>query len=278
LAGALQYKPASQPAIKKLMAKTWLIPGRVLAYLLTLLSRSGCLRTDTFGRLYSLLYPTIDLRGRYTCVAEQIKTLAMQPARVLDVGGADGIIRGFLDPGRYRLCILDINADALKTVDDTRLAVVAGDGCHLPFEHNAFDVVVSVDSLEHVPEDKKPDYCCELKRVAKRYVIIHCPADSSDGSFQGTVYDTKFLEWYRQRFKRDEPNTAEHLSSGLPKVEKLMKLFPGAIIAGRQNGEVWLRYMTRGRISSTGLFYKLFLERKDNLPPYHACLLVWKKG
>jgi hypothetical protein len=117
--------------------------------------------------------------------------------------------------------------------------------------------------------------------VTIKYVIIHCSAHSSDGKFQGTAYDKKFLQWHQHRFKESEPNTVEHLSSGLPKVEEFEKLFPAATIAGKQNGEVWLEHMTQGRIPYvrliTGLYYKISLAKQDNLPPYHACLLVWRK-
>ncbi|MCL0056314.1 class I SAM-dependent methyltransferase, partial [Dehalococcoidia bacterium] len=181
----------------------------------------------------------------------------------------------------YRLSILDINAETLKRIGDSRISAIAGDGCRLPFKDNAFDVVTSVDSLEHVPGSRKADYCCELKRVAKRYVIIHCPADSSDGKFQGMAYDTKFLQWYRQFFKKDELNTLEHLKSGLPRVEELISIFQDATVMGKQNGEVWLRCMrwawTPYLKFITGLCYKLHWRKRDNTPPYHACLLVWRK-
>ncbi|MBT9150850.1 MAG: hypothetical protein DDT40_01029 [candidate division WS2 bacterium] len=158
---------------------------------------------------------------------------------------------------------------------------MVGDGCYLPFKDNSFDVVTSLDSLEHIPEYKKAAYCCEMKRVATGYVIIQCPADSTDGMFLSTVYDTKFLEWHRWHFGKDEMNTAEHLNSGLPKVEELMKLFPGAQISGKQNCELWLRYMKGAFMPYVriivGLFYKAFVLKRDNQPPYKSCLLIWRK-
>lgn len=190
-------------------------------------------------------------------------------------------MREFLSSREYRLTVLDTNRQALKRIGDSRVSAIAGEGCFLPFRDSTFDVVVSVDSLEHVPGGKKTDYCNELKRVARRYVIVHCPSDSVDGQFQGTICDTRFLEWYRHRFKKDEPNTLEHLKSGLPKVEELRKFFPHAATVGKQNTGVWLKYMTRAQIQyrrlTNGLFYKLHLQKQDDQPPYHACLLVWRK-
>jgi ubiquinone/menaquinone biosynthesis C-methylase UbiE len=267
--------------LKPLVKKPWLLPDKVLAYLLVKLRQRVTLSTDSFGWLQAILYTGIDQWQRYGSVAQQIRTLDDASITVLDVGGSSGTIRKFLDCKRYRLCVLDVNIQALAKIDDLRLGVIAGDGCCLPFKDNSFDVVISVDSLEHVPDANKAAYCQELKRVAKRYVIVHCPADSSDGEFQGAACDAKFLQWHQQRFERNEPNTLEHLNSGLPKVDELRRLFPEANVAGKQNAHVWFKYMT---ISAApyirlvaGLLYKLRLQNKDDLPPYHACLLMWRK-
>jgi len=273
---------AAETKWKALFSKPWLLPDRVWAYLLMKLRQRVTLSTDSIGWLQAMLYFGVDDWQRYASVTQQIKTLDDAPVAVLDVGGGSGTIREFLDSKRYCLCVLDINIQTLARIDDSRLGVVAGDGCCLPFKDNSFDVVTSIASLEHVPDTMKANYCRELKRVANRYVIIHCPADSSDGGFQGTIYDAKFLEWYRQRFKKDEPNTLEHLNSGLPKVDELRKLFPKASVTGKQNANVWFRYVTISYTPyirfSTGLLYKLRLQKKDDMPPYHACLLIWRKG
>lgn len=268
--------------LRRLLAKPWLLPDKILIYLLTKISHNIILDTDSFSWLQAIFYSwRINQWKRYACVARTIKALDEQPLTVLDVGGEKGVIKEFLSLRKYRLCVLDIDAEALKQIRSSRLMVITGDGSHLPFKDGSFDVVISIDSLEHVPDSKKPDYCCELKRVAKKYVIIHCPADSSNGKFRGTTCDTKFLQWYQQRFEKDELNIVQHLNSGLPKVEELAKLFPDAIIVGKQNVEVWLKYMRRAYTSYlrflNGLFYKLSLQKKDDLSPYYACLLVWRK-
>lgn len=268
--------------MRALLAKPYLLPDKALAYLLTTVSRSIHLRTNSFGWLHAILYTSrIDVWQRYASVAEQIKAVSQQPVRVLDVGGGVGTIEEFLDADHYNLCVLDIKMEALRGINNSQLAKVAANGCRLPVKDNSFDVVVSVDSLEHVPDPQKAEYCHELKRVARGYVIIHCPADSLDGEFQGTIYDTRFLEWFKQRFKKDEPNTIEHLKSGLPKVEQLTRFFPDATIVGKQNVQVWFKYMTLGRVPylrfTNGLFYKLHLQKQDDQPSYHACLLVWRK-
>jgi len=268
--------------LKSLLARPWLLPDKIVAYFLSKLTHCARLSTNSFGWVQAILYSRrIDQWQRYSSVAQQVKALDEPAISVLDVGGGQGTIGEFLDPEEYRLCVLDIDTETLARAAKSGLELIAGDGCCMPFEDSVFDVVISVDSLEHVPDAKKASYCHELKRVAKRYVILHCPADSADDRFQGTAYDTKFLEWYHDHFKRDEPNTVEHLNSGLPKVEKLGELFPGASVLGKQNTEVWFKYWTTGCLPYirfiTGLLYKLCLQSRDDLPPYHACLLVWRK-
>jgi len=120
-----------------------------------------------------------------------------------------------------------------------------------------------------------------MKRVAKRYVIIHCPVDSSDKSFQGTSCDKSFQKWFHNRFKYAEPNTAEHLNSRLPTIEELSNAFPSATITGKQNAVVWMRNL---KIAYTPYFkyigrlmYKLRFQKHDDIAPYHACLLLWVK-
>lgn len=48
------------------------------------------------------------------------------------------------------------------------------DGYHLPFEDNEFDVIVSIDVLEHV--ERYDEFLKELVRVAKKHVVINTPS------------------------------------------------------------------------------------------------------
>jgi hypothetical protein len=246
--------------------------------------KNKLLYTTYFGWFQAVSWSyRIDVWSRYSSIARQIKSIQFEkPVNILDVGGGQGSIKYFLDPDEYNINVLDLNKDAIEGVQDSRITALQGDGCSMPFNDNSFDIVVSVDSLEHVPATKKRAYCLEMKRVAQSYVILHCPADSLDGHFQGTTCDAKFQQWYHNRFKRDDSNTAEHLKSELPRIEELCILFPGAIIVGRQNTTVWLSYMKKEYTPYakfiSGLIYKLKLQKQDDIPPYHACLLIWSKG
>jgi SAM-dependent methyltransferase len=47
----------------------------------------------------------------------------------------------------------------------------------LPFEDGAFDTVISLDVLEHVPPQARPGFVAELVRVCARRVFLACPSD-----------------------------------------------------------------------------------------------------
>jgi SAM-dependent methyltransferase len=49
----------------------------------------------------------------------------------------------------------------------------------LPFEDSAFDTVISLDVLEHVPPDARAGFVAELVRVCARRVFLACPSDEA---------------------------------------------------------------------------------------------------
>jgi hypothetical protein len=49
---------------------------------------------------------------------------------------------------------------------------VKADGCALPFRDNSFDVVMSTETLEHVPPERQGQFLDELYRVARRLVFV----------------------------------------------------------------------------------------------------------
>lgn len=237
--------------------------------------------TARFGLIESLGFGSaIDHWMRYAPVIEQIKAYAASsPVKrelsVLDVGGGPAGLASLLKGRGYRIIALDPDQDALR---GNRALKVVGDGCQLPFDDRSVDIVVSVDSLEHVPAGRRLAFLSELGRVARGRLIIHCPIDSADRRFQATHYDRVFQRLHRKYFGQEEANTAEHLACGLPTVELVKAAFPEASVLGRQNGKIWLRHMMGGRQRwwrlVNGLHYVLALQSHDDEPPYHGALMV----
>src|SRR5215813_1121275 len=64
--------------------------------------------------------------------------------RVLDVGGYPGTLRHFLNPDFFELLVLDVVPD-----DGSIPGYVQGSGMELPYADGEFDLVFSLDTLEH---------------------------------------------------------------------------------------------------------------------------------
>src|SRR5437667_7308069 len=78
--------------------------------------------------------------------------------RVLEIGAGTGSLSGFLS-GRSRVTVvepdLQVGRIALTNplMQTNRVALVRGDGMHLPFRADSFDVVYSQGLLEHFADD-----------------------------------------------------------------------------------------------------------------------------
>ncbi len=59
------------------------------------------------------------------------------------------------------------------------MVAIRYDAGPLPFEDGAFDTVISLDVLEHVPPPARAGFVAELVRVCARRVFIACPSDEA---------------------------------------------------------------------------------------------------
>lgn len=232
----------------------------------------------------------IDVWERYSKVVEEIKKdCHLKPLYILDVGSGGEGIGSFL---RYttissdcRVVCLDISLSRLATARREKpiLGLVLGNGAKLPFKDNTFDVVVCIDVLEHMAQDIRRACMYELKRVAKRKVILHLPIDSQDGRFRGSQADFEFQVRHMELFKCKDVRTQEHLESGPVTVKEIENVFPGIRIEGSQNKEIWMKYMLLQRRPILGflaglLFWLKWQKSGYNQPPYHACFAIYNKN
>lgn len=91
-------------------------------------------------------------------------------AEVLDLGCNVGYGAALLRPHCARVVAVDVNeaalAEARRRYGDRGITFQLVDGHRLPFDDNSFDVVVSFQVLEHVPD---PDqFLNEIRRVLRR--------------------------------------------------------------------------------------------------------------
>ncbi len=91
---------------------------------------------------------------------------------ILDVGCGDGRITNRL-ANLYPLVMgIDVSKEALQYV---QAETVHGSVEHLPFKDKSFDLVLATELLEHLPERIYQRSLREIKRVARRWILVGVP-------------------------------------------------------------------------------------------------------
>jgi len=150
-----------------------------------------------------------DLYSRNYLIGESIRQYRKQfqfgGLRVLDVGGRGGMLSSFLDE-RDEFKILDI----LEGSDEN---LIVGDGTDMKmFKDDSFDVVVSGDVYEHIPQDKRRTFVSEAMRVSRDLVILAGPFDRLG------VHDAEVMvnDFFKDFAGKDHQWLHEHMKYGLP--------------------------------------------------------------
>ena len=91
---------------------------------------------------------------------------------VLDAGARDGHLSAFLANRVRRVVALDLLRPPSGPV---AIPWIQGDLAALPFAGASFDVVVCAEVLEHLAETVLGSACAEIKRVARRAILIGVP-------------------------------------------------------------------------------------------------------
>jgi 2-polyprenyl-3-methyl-5-hydroxy-6-metoxy-1,4-benzoquinol methylase len=127
--------------------------------------------------------------------------------RVLDVGGYPGILRNFLSPELFELTVLDVVRD-----DGTIPGYVQASGADIPFGPGEFDVVFSLDTLEHIPGQHRRAFLQEAMRVARHAVVLVNPIQSVEADLAEELLD-EYIRWI---LDAQQEQLAEHRAFGLP--------------------------------------------------------------
>lgn len=147
-----------------------------------------------------------DVFERHKIIAENID----DKATVLDVGGGLDALDQFINNGNK------IVVSNLKSGD------IKADGRNLPFDDNSFDIVTSIDVLEHVPATDRKRFIYECLRVASKKVIISTPLGN-----KGHIQAEKDLLVFLKKKGFKSAYLEEHVKRGLPTLKEL-----GAYSAG----------------------------------------------
>ncbi|WP_026370227.1 methyltransferase domain-containing protein [Kallotenue papyrolyticum] len=155
-----------------------------------------------------------DQFGRYHMLREAVDAcrVALGVARlsVLDVGGyyeRDGVptlpIMSFLPADQ--ITVLDIVACDLP-------GYVQGDGTALHFNDSSFDLVVSLDTLEHIPAERRARFWDELLRVARHGVLLLAPFATPEVE----AAETLLFAFIQTMLHAEHQQLKEHRVYGLP--------------------------------------------------------------
>src|SRR5712692_7940758 len=237
-----------------------------------------------YGWPEALLSPTCDYWLRYARVIHELDQLGPGCVkRVVEVAsGGFGGIAWAMKGSPMEFCLVDQSPGLLRDSRGAKAERVCADACQLPFENNAFDVAVSLDTLEHLSQESRPQFLAELKRVASLAVILTCPAQSEDGLFRGRDTDIRLLETIEHRGGAPPQWLQEHLQCGHPTPEEILSSMPGAEIRAVENCVAWVQY-AESRIGilgwiTAGIAHRKALQRQEEPPPYRRAVVVWRKG
>lgn len=196
-----------------------------------------------------------DYYGRYRLAAETVHATTAPGANVLDVGGGPGALSAFLDDRTAVAC-------DLRVENDQRVAastLVLADGGLLPFAEDTFDVVVSLDTLEHVRPDRRGTVLREAARVARSWVLVVCPC-ATEGVAEA---DGALLSYVRNRFGEAFASVevlTEHLVLGHPEPAEVLDALAatGGQVSMFPSGRIdrWMPMML--------LFYELMALGRDD--------------
>lgn len=208
--------------------------------------------------------------------APVLRLLAKEPGTILEVGsGQDGIsaylrrpvigceIRFPGPPGRY-------------------LAPVAGSATALPFGDESIDVVLVMDTLEHIPAPQRAQALGEAMRVARTRIIIGGPMGE-----RARTADDELAAFYRARGLTIPDWLHEHLIEGAPEISDVVEPLRAAgwIVDARGNENAGLHlalmkaeskrlgYRALGRIRRHAPAAAAAVARRLSFGPYYSYLV-----
>jgi len=162
-----------------------------------------------------------DQYQRYRVVQEIVRLIKgqqqEQSLKVLDVGGISHTLEGqfFFPIARFLpedetlvMDVQDYSAPHYLRIDEDE---------PFPLSDASFDVVVSCDTLEHVPPERRQAFLDELLRVARRYVVLAAPFDNEDTRLAEQI----FHDLHLRRLGAVQPQLCEHRLHGLPDLQAL---------------------------------------------------------
>ncbi|MBN2006779.1 MAG: class I SAM-dependent methyltransferase [Anaerolineae bacterium] len=227
-----------------------------------------------------------DLYERHTVVRRLLHEAigdGQENVRVLDVGGRAELLEQFVP---YH--VISVNVDGSGRV--------LGSGDALPFGDGSFSAVVSIDTLEHVPQARRMLLLRESVRVAQSCVVVAAPF----GSEAHRAFEKRLDDVHRSVYGYPHAYLSEHVRYGLPGLDDMDQLTRGLDAAhvkrffagdyvwqGEQFERAILAHRTRGwkrrllnaynQVTSLALFHPIRLGTRPVARSNRFYLLIQKR-
>jgi hypothetical protein len=217
--------------------------------------------------------PVLNQLVRYAPVVAMLRD---EPGTILEVGSGSTGIAHYL--GRRTLG-LEIR---FHEPPGPGLVAVAGTATALPFADGSVEVVLIMDTMEHIPDDLRAAALLEAMRVARRTIIVGGPM-----GHRARSADEKLAGAYRKRGIPLPDWLQEHLVERAPDVEDIaepMRLAGWEVGArGNENlhGHLALMrlemhpfwYRVLGRIRRHAPRAAMMVARWLRVPPYYSSVV-----
>ena len=148
---------------------------------------------------------------RYAPIVSEIKKLNLKNSKILEIGPGSLGITPYL---KQEIDGLDVDFTGPKS---PYLNKIKGIATELPFRKNSYDVVISVDVLEHLKKEDRPKAIFEMMRVAKKLAVIAVPVGELSQNQDKELYS----HWHRLK-KNEDLFLKEHVENGLPTSEEIL--------------------------------------------------------
>ena len=127
--------------------------------------------------------------------------------KVLDAACGEGYGTALLAKAAAHVTGIDISPDAIARAkgsysQEGRVRFIEGSIAELPLEDHSMDVVVSFETIEHVPEDIQHNFLDEIARVLKKdgFLIMSTPNKEVYSDRPGYRNEFHVKEFYREEF------------------------------------------------------------------------------
>lgn len=154
-------------------------------------------------------YPEWDVSValRYLGIVKDIKKNFKDKVKILDVGSGGFGLCVYMK-GKYDITGTDIETGGKKYKD---IKVIKASVEKLPFKDFSYDIITSVDMMEHLPEKIRKKAVFEMVRVAKQKIYLAFPRGKTS-----TLIDRFLRRYYKFTHKKELDFLNEHIRYQLP--------------------------------------------------------------